>query len=67
MGNERIEELKRQIAELKSRWPAHSVPPRMLQQLEELEEELERELKRIDEGKTDAEAHGRGGLQQVST
>ena len=39
--DERIEELERQIAELKSRWPAHSVPPAMFQQLEELEEELE--------------------------
>ena len=41
MSNERIKELERQIAELKSRRPAHSVPPMMLQQLEELEEELE--------------------------
>ena len=46
MSNGRIGELERQIAELKSRWPAHSVPPMMFQQLEELEEELERE--RID-------------------
>jgi len=38
MNSERIKELEKQIAELKSRWPAHSVPPTMLQQLEELEE-----------------------------
>ena len=44
MGSERIEELERQIAELKRRWPAHSVPPTMLQQLDELEEGLEREV-----------------------
>lgn len=49
MSSERIEELEKQIAELKSRWPAHSVPPAMLQQLDELEEELERELKEINE------------------
>ena len=36
-----ILELKTQIAELKARWPAHSVPPWMLQQLEDLEAELE--------------------------
>jgi len=42
VGTERIEDLKRRIAELESRWPAHSVPPAMLQQLDELEEELER-------------------------
>lgn len=41
---ERIAELEEQIAELKARWPAHSVQPWMLQQLENLEEELE-ELK----------------------
>ncbi len=36
-----IEDVQRQIADLKSRWPAHSVPPAMIQQLDELEEELE--------------------------
>lgn len=43
MNSERIEELERQIAELKRQWPAHSVSPTMLQRLDELEEELERE------------------------
>jgi hypothetical protein len=46
MDSERIRELEKQIAELKHRWPAHSVPPAMLQQLDNLEEELERELKK---------------------
>lgn len=46
MSRERIRELERQIAELKRRWPAHSVPPAMLQQLDELEEELEKELEK---------------------
>jgi hypothetical protein len=27
MNSERIKELEKRIAELKSRWPAHSVPP----------------------------------------
>ena len=36
-----IANLEEQIAELKARWPAHSVQPWMLQHLEELEEELE--------------------------
>ena len=56
MSNERVEELEKQITELKSRWPAHSVPPMMFQRLEELEEELERELKKAAEGETDAQA-----------
>jgi len=59
MNDERIKELESQIAELKSRWPAHSAPPTMLQQLEELEEELEKGLKKTDEGRTDAKADGR--------
>jgi len=37
---ERIRELERQITDLKSRMPAHSMKHAMLQQLEELEEEL---------------------------
>lgn len=41
MNTERIREIEEQIAELKARWPAHSVPPHMWQQLEELEEKLE--------------------------
>jgi hypothetical protein len=58
MSNERIGELEKQIAELKSRWPAHSVPPAMLQQLEELEEELDRELRKAAEGLTNVQADG---------
>jgi len=46
MNSERIEELEKQIAELKRQWPAHSVPPTMFRQLDELEEELERERKK---------------------
>ena len=56
MSNGRVRELEGQIAELKSRWPAHSVPPTMLQQLDELEEELERELKEPTEEESDAKA-----------
>ena len=41
MENERIKEIEGAIADLKARWPAHSVPPHMWQQLEELEEKLE--------------------------
>ena len=44
MNQSRIEELERDIADLKARWPAHSVKPVMLQQLEELEDALERAL-----------------------
>lgn len=45
MTEETIEEIEAAITELKSRWPAHSVPPHMWQQLEDLEEKLERAKK----------------------
>jgi ubiquinone/menaquinone biosynthesis C-methylase UbiE len=38
-------EIEAEVADLKARWPAHSVPPSMWQQLEDLEEELERARK----------------------
>jgi hypothetical protein len=42
MGNDRIKEVEDKIADLKARWPAHTVPSSMWQELEELEDELEK-------------------------
>ena len=42
MNEQRIKDLENKIGELKSRIPPHSVPPQMLEELEDLEEELER-------------------------
>ena len=42
MSDDKIKALKKEIANLKSQWPAHSVPPTMLQRLDDLEEELEK-------------------------
>ena len=42
MGKGRIKELGGKLADLKARWPAHSVPVSMWQQLEELEDKLDR-------------------------
>ena len=47
MSKEKISEIEDKIADLRARWPAHSVPPSMWQQLEELEEQLE-EAKRAE-------------------
>lgn len=66
MSTMRIEELERRIAELKCRLPAHSVPPAMLQQLEELEEELIREQKKAVGTADNAETDGHSGLQEMS-
>lgn len=41
MDTKLIKEIEEQIADLKARWPAHSVPLSMWQELEELEEKLE--------------------------
>jgi len=43
MSRDRVKELEEQIADLKKRWPAHSVPAVMMEQLDDLEEELRRE------------------------
>ncbi len=51
---DRIEELEEQIAALKRQWPAHSVPPSLLQRLDDLEDELELERKVVAEDKVDA-------------
>jgi uncharacterized protein YlbG (UPF0298 family) len=40
MNAEKVKELEEKIAELKARWPAHSVRPSMWQELEDFEEEL---------------------------
>jgi hypothetical protein len=49
MSREKIKEVEEKIADLKARWPPHSVPPSMWEQLEQLEAELE-EAKREEEG-----------------
>jgi hypothetical protein len=54
MSKDRVREIEDKIADLKARWPAHSVHPSMVQELEELEEELEKAR----EGKTDAKQDG---------
>lgn len=41
MSEDKVKEIEKKIAELKARWPAHSVPPRMWQELEDLEADLE--------------------------
>jgi hypothetical protein len=42
MAADKEKELETKLADLKSRWPPHSVPISMWQELEELEEELEK-------------------------
>jgi len=45
-AREEVKRLEKAIADLKARWPVHSVPPSMLEQLEDLEEQLEEARRR---------------------
>ena len=58
MNSTKIEELKKKIAELKDKWPKHSVPPAMLQQLDDLEEQLENELRKSRRGNSAPDTSG---------
>ena len=40
MDINKVKEIEEKIKDLKGRWPAHSVPPSLWQELEELEEAL---------------------------
>lgn len=46
---DRVRELQERIADLRARLPKHSVPPAMLQELEDLEEELARLTREAEE------------------
>lgn len=37
---DKLEELKKNLEDLKKRWPAHSVKPYMVEEMERLEEEI---------------------------
>ena len=45
VDDDRVLALEREIAEIKRRWPPHSVPPQLLRRLDELEGELEQAKK----------------------
>ena len=53
MDREKVKELEDRIAELERRWPAHSAPPNMYEELERLEAELE-EARNAEDGDSDA-------------
>lgn len=54
MTSPTVQELEKQIAELKKRWPAHSVPPALMQELDELEEQLGEALRQAIQGEVHA-------------
>ncbi len=62
MTTDRVREIEQKIAELKARWPAHSVPPHLWEELEELESELTQAERAVTE-ETDGRATGSDRLQ----
>jgi hypothetical protein len=40
LTSERVKAIEQEMADLKRRWPPHSLPPQMLERLDELEEAL---------------------------
>ncbi|MCK4242080.1 MAG: histidine kinase [Dehalococcoidia bacterium] len=50
MSAESVSEIEEKIAELKRRIPPHSVPPAMIEELDELEEKLEKAREAEKEG-----------------
>jgi hypothetical protein len=60
MNTKKLREIENKIADLKARWPAHSVPPSMWLRLEELERELEEAKK--ESGEPDAAESSSRGL-----
>jgi hypothetical protein len=61
MRTDRVKEIEQKIAELKARWPAHSAPPDMWEELEDLESEL-REAERACTEEDDGRETGSGRL-----
>ena len=57
----RVAELEKQLADLQSRMPAHSVPPSMIVELDELEEELALARRQLGEEGADGAAGPPGG------
>ena len=43
---EKIAKLEQDLADLKKRWPAHSVKPEMIEKMEQIEDKIE-QLKKI--------------------
>lgn len=61
MDAQRIKEIEARIAELERRWPAHSVPPNLWEEMERLENELE-EAREAEAGDDDGRETGSGRL-----
>lgn len=63
-GPEEVERIEREIAELKKWWPKHSAPPGLYDELESLEEELEKAVLAVEEEDDGREAR-RSRLSKV--
>ena len=55
-AQERVARLEAQIRQLQRQWPKHSLPPALMMELDELEEELEAARKAAEDEKGGARA-----------
>lgn len=51
--NDRVQELKQRLEDLRKRLPAHSIPPAMMAELDDLEEQLEQEIRQQQDNQPD--------------
>ena len=59
MDSEKVRQIEEKIADLKGRWPRHSVRPNMWQELEDLEAQLEAAKKEQNQSGHDSTAKRR--------
>jgi len=57
-SEDRVAELQRQLEDLKRRFPAHSLTPALMRQVDELEDALEDALARRELGETNPSGNG---------
>ncbi len=49
---DQIERLEKQLADLQARLPAHSIPPNLIEELDEIDEQLQAAKSRLEEIET---------------
>ena len=61
LNERRIEELREKIQQLRDQFPAHTIPPAMMAQLDELEDELDELEEELKKSSEDAEKNEKDG------
>lgn len=62
-----IKSVEKMIVDLRARWPAHSLKPAMMAELEDLEEERDRLQRLLDQARESLSQDLKGEAQEEST